>query len=443
MATSAPKKRIMSDFSHVEKWLQAKDPVDKNFKEGVIEAFRIFSRLVSDSKYGKIFKKYKKVSPIEFVYTAVFIYMYKKSTSVAQLAVGIEEMFDHVRTIYMDVRMNNRVQKTFIAFVSEWKGQKGNGGGGSDAAGQKRKRVATSAKKKKVDEDMDVDEESDEDEDYEAPGTKKKILPGKSATSKGVSIPSTPVIEQPKTPQLKIESGSGNNNSSSPTVASAPLKQTVSSPKPISDRLAALRKTKETIAQNQAARAAQASAPPTALPTPSWTEATIGTSKQASFVSANPQLLPSPTQGFIVPPSLAGAGAVAPHAIPVSGATSSTLSSVEQSSWQNQGQGLNFNPNGTPSGRNPYRIEGLPPPSLSAPPHSAGSSTGFTERGERDRDRDRERERRGVYDDRERDSHRRYDQHRRESGGFGGGGSTSQRSPDGRDKGRSASGRWR
>ncbi len=435
MATSAPKKSIMSDFSHVEKWLQAKDQVDKNFKEGVIEAFRIFSRLVLDSKYGKIFKKYKKVSPIEFVYTAVFIYMYKESTSVAQLAVGIEEMFDHVRTIYMDVRMNNRVQKTFIAFVSGWKGQKGNGGSG--AAGQKRKRVATSTKKKKVDEDMDVDEESDEDEDedYEAPGTKKKILPGKSATSKGVSITSTPVIEQPKTPQLKTESGSGDN----PTVASAPPKQTVSSPKPTLDRLAALRKTKETIAQNQAARAAQASAPPSALPTPSRTEGTTG-SKQASFVSANPQMLPSPAQGFIVPPLLAGAGAVA---IPASGATTFTLSPVEQSSLQNQGQGLNLNSNGTPSGRNPYRIEGLPPPSLSAPPHSAGSATSFAERGERDRDRDRERERRGVYDDRERDSHRRYDQHRRENGGFGGGGSTSQRSPDGRDRGRSASGRWR
>ena len=423
----------MSDFSHVEKWLQAKDPVDKTFKEGVIEAFRIFSKLVSDSKHGKIFKKYKKVSPIEFVYTAVFIYMYKKSSSFAQLAVGIEEMFDHVRTIYMDVRMNNRVQKTFIAFVTEWKGQKGNGGGGSDAAGQKRKRVATGAKKKKVDEDMDVDEESDEDEDYEPPGAKKKILPGKSATSKSVSIPSTPVIEQPKTPQLKIESGSGINDSFS--VASAPLKQAVSSPKPTLDRLASLRKAKETIAQNQAARAAQVSATPTAQPTPSGTEGTISTSKQASFVS-NPQLLPSPAQGFIVPPSLAGAGAVAPHAIRASGATSSTLSSVEQSSWQNQGQGLNLNPNGTPSGRNPYKVEGLPPPSLSAPPFSAGSSTSFAERGG-DRDRDRERERRGVYDDRERDSHRRYDQHRRESGG---GGSMNQRSPD---KGRSASGRWR
>jgi len=64
-----------------------------------------------------------------------------------------------------------------------------------------------------------------------------------------------------------------------------------------------LRKAKETIAQNQAARAAQVSATPIAQPTPSGTEGTISTSKQASFVS-NPQLLPSPAQGFIVPPPL-------------------------------------------------------------------------------------------------------------------------------------------
>lgn len=437
MEHSSSKKSILSDFSHVEKWLQAKDSVDKAFKEDVMESLRIFARLVSDSKYGKIFKKYKKVSPVEFVYTAVFIYKNKNSTSISQLAVGVEEMFDHVRTIYMDVRMNNRVQKTFNAFVDEWQAQKGIGDV-SDTAGQKRKRNTATTKKKKngkADENMDVDEgsqEDGEDEDYEVPKAKKRSPPGKFLASKALSTTSTPVTTQQKTPTLiQVKTEPANSN----TVVSAPPKPTLAVPKPPVDRLAALRKTKETIAQNQA-QAAQNSTTASPLPVPSRTDGTPSTSTQASLVSANPQMLRSPAQGFIIPPSVSAA---TPLANPASSFTNSSPGYADQLSWQNQGQ--NVNPNGSPSGQ---RIPGLPPLPLSAPPYSTGNVSGF---GERDRDRERDRdwernrewERRGFYDERDRDSYRRYDHHRRDSGGFGGG-SARQRSPDDR---RTSSGRWR
>jgi hypothetical protein len=111
MENSTPEKCIISDFSQVEKWLQAKTAFKKSFKDDVMESFKMFADLVSDSKHGKIFKKYKKVSPVEFVYTAVFIFMQKDANSLAQLASGVTDMFDHVRTVHRDVRMNNRVQK--------------------------------------------------------------------------------------------------------------------------------------------------------------------------------------------------------------------------------------------------------------------------------------------------------------------------------------------
>jgi len=48
---------------------------------------------------SKVLEKYTKVAPVEFVFVPVFDYMHKDSSSLAQLADGIEAMFDHVRAV--------------------------------------------------------------------------------------------------------------------------------------------------------------------------------------------------------------------------------------------------------------------------------------------------------------------------------------------------------
>lgn len=376
----------MSDFAQVEKWLQGKNVVQEIFKNDVMKSFKIFADLVSDSKHGKIFKKYKKVSPVEFVYAAVFIFVHKDANSLAQLASGILDMFDHVRTVHRDVRMNNRVQKSFTIFISDWKNKNGaeDAGVSSSGVGDKRKRTATIKKKKIVGDmnvDSDEDDEDDDDDDYAAPKTKKKVSQ-KSATPKATIIPD----KTPSSSKIKAE----------PSHTSIPAQK--------SDRLAAIRKTKEVIAQNQAVL------PQENLDAGSWAifppDASLPSSKVASTASANPQMLPSPAQVFLNGPP--AQSPVLPSwnpngPVPLTG---SSNSSADMPLW-NQFPNTNSNLNGTFSGPND-NPRGMP----TAPP-SAPIVPSNTQR-DRERDRERDRDRRGSYDDRDRDS-RRYD-HRRDSG---------------------------
>lgn len=379
MDNSTPEKCIMSDFSQVEKWLQSKAGLGESFKDGVVETFDLFAEMVSDTKHGKIFKKYKKVSPIEFVYTAVFIFVYKGTNSLAQLATGLLEMFDHVRTVHQDVRMNNRVQKSFTTFITDWKSKSNVGGvGSSSAQGTKRKRSATTKKKNADDMDVDSDgddiedDDDDDDDEYGAPKVKKKASQ-KSAPPKA---PTSKHSEKAAAPSAKIKT--------EPTPAALPVQKT--------DRLAAIRRTKEAIAQNQAVQ-----------PQPINVAAGQGTT------SSNPQMLPSPAQGFALPSAAShppGQSPVLPGRNTDAFQLLGTAAIAANMPW-NQLPKLNpnspFGPNDQPR----------------APP--ASSPIVSPTQRERDRDKERERERdrdrRASYDERDRDP-RRYEHDRRDSGGY-------------------------
>ncbi|KAF9524551.1 hypothetical protein CPB83DRAFT_773624, partial [Crepidotus variabilis] len=120
LASSASRKPPQSDFKQLEKWLSFKDEVPESFQKSVKEAFKIFASLVSSDNHGTVFKKYKKVSPLEFIFVGLLVYLNKDKATKRELADGIGLMFDHVREEHTDVRMNNRVQKTMVNFVTDW-----------------------------------------------------------------------------------------------------------------------------------------------------------------------------------------------------------------------------------------------------------------------------------------------------------------------------------
>lgn len=395
MDGSTTKKCILSDFSQVEKWLQGKSVVEKSFKDDVAETFTIFSDMVSDNKHGKIFKKFKKVSPVEFVYTAVFIYTHKDVNSLVQLASGVSDMFDHVRTVHRDVRMNNRVQKSFTAFITDWKTKKVVGDAGASA--NKRKRT-TSTKKRRNSDDMNVDSDDDDDE-YTLPVAKKKP----SQISK--TTPSTSTSHPEKKKAL-----------TSCEIKTEPTQTALPTQKP--DRLAAIRKTKETIAQNQAVQMHQIATPVSqaTFPRP---DTSFPSSEVVSTTSANPQMLPSPAQAFASPSILShgpqGQSPVLPgwnpnglHPPPGMGSSSS---SADTPQWK-QPMYNNSNPNGLPPAGHDDHLRAIPMSAPGGPPIVPNGA-----QRDRERDRERDRDRRGSYDDRDRDS-RRYEHHRRDSGGY-------------------------
>ena len=292
METSS-QKLIVSDFSQFEKWLKSTKPLSQSFKDDVMETYRIFSALI---KHSEVFRKYAKLASVEWVFVAVFIHMHKNS-SLAELADGIEAMFDHVREIHLG--MDNRVQKDYVEFVGEWKKDTTKGDvQGTAGVGQKRKRTLATSKRKKrklsADEDMNADDEEAEasNGDYEEEEPRpKKVSSQKPATQK--AAPSAPISisdSKPSSPRVETEFDSISNALQNTPISS-------SNPPPV-DRLAACRK----VSKNQAAPALQTANPAGPRGTlPTQIESVNDNDKFVSIMRGNPQVLPSPAQGLVVP----------------------------------------------------------------------------------------------------------------------------------------------
>jgi len=324
--------------------------------------------------------------------------------------------------------MNNRVQKDYIEFVGEWKKNTTKGDvQGTAGAGQKRKRTTATPKKKKrkpsADEDMDVDEEErDSDDDYEEAPKPKKVSSKKTATQKAALSASTSISSsKPSSPRVKTEFDSISNTLQSTLISSSNL--------PSVDRLAALRKA----SQNQAARAVQVANSAGSRGTlPTRTESVNDNDKSASITRTNPQMLPSPAQGFVVPATVSESlSAIHRNAVPPPPATGSSTNSSARASFMEL---FNCLPPGSPGPHDLPRIAAPVAPLLPQRPAGIVPSLG-------------EWDRRGGYDDRDHESHRLYDNHnhRRDSGNFGG--NYVQHLPDDRERGRgppmSGSGGWR
>lgn len=397
----------VSSMTQLEKWLGLGEPFSSSFRSKAEDSYRIFAEMVQDKTFSKIFKKPVKLSPIEFILIGVFIFAHKDQASLAQLSAGIGQLRDDVREKHLDIRMNTRVSKTLIEFIQRWDPKSikipedtgGPAGSTTNNTGVKRKRPVS-----KKDDD---DDELEDDEDGEASRPKKKTLEKKTPT------PSTsnPIPAPPPPSQL--------------TQAIPPT----STPLPGTDRMAALRRAKEAIAQKQAQRPAQIPTGPRSL-----------TMSASNDLMPNPQMLPSPGQTYSFPSALvsqlqaSSANAPSP-AIPSPPLPLTTPTSIDTSLMATMMRSANLNNELRPTPSSSSRT-GLPPPFSGGSVSSAdGSHRGADRERDRDRDRDRGYHARG-YDDRDRDRGT-YDHHRRDSGGY----SSGRRSPDDLGRSRTTSGR--
>ncbi|KAF9003044.1 hypothetical protein BDQ17DRAFT_1242532 [Cyathus striatus] len=139
----------------LERWLAIEDQLPDPFIKKVESAFEVFSELVQNKKYNKLFTKLpkvpSKVSPVEFVMIALLLYVHGQRLDHWGLAHAIGGMRENVRDVHVDIRMNNRVAKTMIDYIADME---------KDAGG------VTNGKRKRVDED--------EDEEYEVPLAKSR-----------------------------------------------------------------------------------------------------------------------------------------------------------------------------------------------------------------------------------------------------------------------------
>ena len=114
------------------KWLEDKKPLDEGFKENVHSTFQIFVVMARSSEYGSCFRiedtrfgrdgsKILKVSPIEFITSALLIHQHKRKLTLPQLTEAVRKMRIHVRTKEQDIRANSRVSRPMITFIKELK----------------------------------------------------------------------------------------------------------------------------------------------------------------------------------------------------------------------------------------------------------------------------------------------------------------------------------
>lgn len=405
----------------LEKWLNIQDPFSSDFKAKVSDAYRIFAELVQDRKLNKVFKKPVKVSPVEFTNIGLLVYVHKDTLTMAQLSAAIAKMRDDVRAIYVDIRMNSRVLKTMIDFIKTLKMPKisGDTAGPAGASGS-----MAGLKRKRAEQQNESEDEEDKDDDENAEGQKPKAKK-KSATVSNAQPSGSPAIppasKAPLPLRVKVEPAA------SPVVPS----QVPKPPPP--DRMAALRRAKDTIAQQQIQQHST-------LPT----DPRASSSNFTSFAESNPQMLPSPGPSFTFLSSQAGPSNLdhtsnpnlyktLPLPAPPPPPSSSAMENLLMATMMRSTSG----PSAIPS---KWQDSQQQPP----PPASAASKRDSVERGSWNRDMEREprdwdRDRNcagssvgggGRYHDHD-------ERHRRESGSHGYG----RRSSDDYDRGRARG--WR
>ena len=258
----------------LEKWLNLQDPFPSNFRAKISDAYRIFAELVQDRKLNKVFKKPVKLSPVEFTTIGLLVFAHKDTLTMAQLSAAIAKMRDEVRAAYVDIRMNSRVMRTMIDFIKSLKMAKipGDTGGPAGAtgsvAGLKRKR----AEQPNESEDEDAEGDNEKAGDQPSKAKKKSAIMSNAKPSGSAATSKAPLPSR-----VKAEPGA------SPVVPTQV-------PKPPPDRMAALRRAKNTIVQQQQQDSALPTIPQ-ALPSTSFAEPGI----------SNPQMLPSPGPTFPLP----------------------------------------------------------------------------------------------------------------------------------------------
>ena len=262
----------------LEKWLNLQDPLSSDFKAKISDSYRIFAELVQDKKLNKVFKKPAKVSPVEFTTIGLLVFVHKDTLTMAQLSEAIAKMREDVRATYVDIRMNSRVIKTMIDFIKSLQMPKipGDTGGPAGATGS-----MASLKRKRTEQQHESEEE---EEDNEKTASQNPQPKKKSATVSNAKPPGSRT--DPSSSKADVPSKVKDEPVSTPVVPSQ-------APKPaFSDRMAAFRRAKDSITQQQ-----QSTLP---------TGPRVLTNNANSFGKPNPQMLPSPGPSFPLLSSQAG-----------------------------------------------------------------------------------------------------------------------------------------
>ncbi|TEB24117.1 hypothetical protein FA13DRAFT_1669587, partial [Coprinellus micaceus] len=110
--------KTVPSVMQLEKWLTDEEEVGDAFERRVREAFAIFGEVVEDRKLGRVAGTVPaKVSPLEFIFTAVLIAVHKDKMGKEELAGAVGGMRRDVRERHVDVRLNSRVGKTMLDYL--------------------------------------------------------------------------------------------------------------------------------------------------------------------------------------------------------------------------------------------------------------------------------------------------------------------------------------
>ncbi|KAH8826521.1 hypothetical protein DL96DRAFT_1608203 [Flagelloscypha sp. PMI_526] len=126
--------------SSVDKWLKAEEDLTEDFKGVVQRTFEIFQEIAGEEKLrkfilevgeedttsstkppakrGKPAKKAIKFSQVEFTQSVVLIQRNMDVMTIGQLAASIRAMRKHIRSLWVDIRANNRITKDLLRFIS-------------------------------------------------------------------------------------------------------------------------------------------------------------------------------------------------------------------------------------------------------------------------------------------------------------------------------------
>lgn len=374
----------------LEKWLNLQDPFSSDFKAKISDSYRIFAELVQDRKLNKVFKKPSKVSPAEFTTIGLLVFVHKDKLTMAQLSDAIAKMRDDVRATYVDIRMNARVMKTMIDFIKSLQMPKipGDTGGPAGATGS-----MASLKRKRTEQQYESEDEEDDNEKTKGQKPKAK----KKSSTVSATVSATVSNAKPSGPP---QNGSSSKAALPSRVKAEPVpspvvpSQAPQAPKPApSDRMAALRRAKDAITQQQHS----------ALPTGPRVLSNIPN----SFGEPNPQMLPSPGPSFSLPSHAGPSTSSRPpnpnsyNTVPLSAPLPIPPSAVMENSLMAAMMRSSAGTSATPSRWQDNQQQPPPPTNASSASKRSSYDKGSwdkdwdqdLEREQRDRERDRDRDR--------------------------------------------------
>ncbi|KAL5500888.1 hypothetical protein ACEPAH_9275 [Sanghuangporus vaninii] len=272
----------------LEKWLRRVTPPTREFKNHVVDVFTIFRQLVLTKKHSIVFQKPTRVSPIEFVMTAVLINVHHRDHTLTQLTEGIRQMRKDVRSKHDDIRANTKITKTMLGFIHDrWPTNLKKEPGEKKALDEcKAHLVQEPAKKRKRSKYSQPDDsESSEDEQPLQSKVEPKTKTSPPVPSKPTPRPSVPANREPSrlsTPKPE------------PNVKAQPEATPIPEPRSSahSDRLDKVRRAKERIGLSPASQFHGPTPPPTTSTIPSSGQIAVPPQQPVQNFMNNPNQVP-------------------------------------------------------------------------------------------------------------------------------------------------------